>query len=47
VPHGETLDFRHMHGIHAYTDNGHTIACDYFVIYANQAFRDAWRATGM
>jgi hypothetical protein len=39
--------FRHMHGIHAYTDNGHTIACDYFVIYDNKAFTDARKATGM
>ncbi|MDP6617565.1 MAG: hypothetical protein QF790_10410 [Gammaproteobacteria bacterium] len=37
--------FRHMHGIHAYTDTGMTIACDYFVIYNKQAFDEARRAT--
>jgi len=25
----------HMHGIHAYTPDGRTIACDYFVVYDN------------
>jgi hypothetical protein len=39
--------FRHMHGIHAYTNNGMTIACDYFVIYNNKAFVEAREATGV
>jgi hypothetical protein len=39
--------FRHMHGIHAYTGNGMTIACDYFVIYNNKAFTEAREATGV
>jgi len=38
--------FRHMHGIHAYTDNGLTIACDYFVVYDKRAFDAARTATG-
>jgi hypothetical protein len=38
--------FRHMHGIHAYTDTGLTIACDYFVVYDNKAFVAARAATG-
>jgi hypothetical protein len=39
--------FRHMHGIHAYTDTGMTIACDYFVIYNNKVFMEARKATGV
>lgn len=38
--------FRHMHGIHAYTDDGLTIACDYFVIYDKKAFDAVRGATG-
>ncbi len=38
--------FRHMHGIHAYTDNGLTIACDYFVVYDKKTFDAARAATG-
>lgn len=38
--------FEHMHGIHAYTDSGITVACDYFVIYKNKAFVEAREATG-
>ena len=37
--------FRHMHGIHAYTESGLTIACDYFVIYNNKEFVRAREAT--
>ena len=39
--------FRHMHGIHAYTESGLTIACDYFVIYNNKEFMRAREATGV
>ena len=39
--------FDHMHGIHAYTASGLTIACDYFVVYDNHAFVEAREATGM
>jgi len=39
--------FNHMHGIHAYTSDGQTIACDYFVIYNNKAFVEAREATGV
>ncbi len=39
--------FRHMHGIHAYTNDGQTIACDYFVVYDNKAFVEARAATGV
>jgi hypothetical protein len=42
-----TDSFRHMHGIHAYTDSGLTIACDYFVIYNKQTFDSAREATGV
>jgi len=38
--------FEHMHGIHAYTSSGMTIACDYFVVYDNKAFTEARNATG-
>ncbi|HJP05146.1 MAG: hypothetical protein QGH46_05255 [Gammaproteobacteria bacterium] len=39
--------FRHMHGIHAYTDTGITIACDYFVIYNKKTVDEACHATGV
>ena len=39
--------FDHMHGIHAYTASGLTIACDYFVVYDNRAFVEARNATGI
>ena len=39
--------FRHMHGIHAYAENGATIACDYFVIYNNREFMKTREATGV
>jgi hypothetical protein len=39
--------FEHMHGIHAYTTDGQTIACDYFVVYDNRAFVEARAATGV
>jgi hypothetical protein len=39
--------FRHMHGIHAYTADGMTIACDYFVIYNDKVFVEARKATGV
>jgi hypothetical protein len=38
--------FRHMHGIHAYTELGQTIACDYFVVYENHAYTEAQKETG-
>jgi len=38
--------FRHMHGIHAYTDDGLTIACDYFVVYDKKVYDAARAATG-
>ena len=37
--------FDHMHGIHAYTESGLTIACDYFVIYDNKAFTETRNET--
>lgn len=40
-------NFQHMHGIHAYTENGLTIACDYFVVYDNKAFIAAQKETGV
>lgn len=40
-------DFDHMHGIHAYTESGLTIACDYFVIYNNKAFTETRQETGV
>ncbi len=40
-------NFQHMHGIHAYTENGLTIACDYFVVYDNKAFVEARQETGV
>jgi hypothetical protein len=39
--------FDHMHGLHAFSSNGMTIACDYFVIYDNKAFAETLAATGM
>lgn len=39
--------FRHMHGIHAYTETGMVIACDYFVIYNKRVFDEARDATGV
>jgi len=39
--------FESMHGIHAYTSDGATIACDYFVVYDNKAFTEARQATGV
>ncbi|MGI9292699.1 MAG: hypothetical protein ACR2PS_01845 [Pseudomonadales bacterium] len=39
--------FETMHGIHAYTRSGMTIACDYFVVYDNKAFTEARETTGV
>ena len=39
--------FQHMHGIHAYTESGQTIACDYFVVYDNKVFTETRKATGV
>ena len=39
--------FKHMHGIHAYTKDGMTIACDYFVVYEKQVFDAARAETGV
>jgi hypothetical protein len=39
--------FQHLHGIHAYTESGQTIACDYFVVYDNRAFTESRTATGV
>jgi hypothetical protein len=38
--------FEHMHGIHAYTADGLTIACDYFVAYDNRTFVQTRKETG-
>ena len=39
--------FNHMHGIHAYTSSGQTIACDYFVVYDNKVFTDTRNETNV
>lgn len=47
-PHDAVIppDFRHMHGIHAWTDRGQTIACDYFVVYRQERLAATIKATG-
>jgi hypothetical protein len=39
--------FRHMHGIHAYTEKGEIIACDYFVIFDKQKLGAAMQKSGV
>lgn len=39
-------DFQHMHGIHAWTESGQTIACDYFVVYKQERLSATINATG-
>ena len=38
---------KHMHGIHAYTTDGRTIACDYFVVYDNAKLTRAMQDSGV
>jgi len=37
--------FQHMHGIHAYTEKGEVIACDYFVVYQRRQLEAAMQAS--
>lgn len=39
--------FEHMHGIHAYTESGMTIACDYFVVYDNHKLTQTMQDSGV
>jgi len=39
--------FEHMHGIHAYTEKGETIACDYFVVYDNAKLTQTLQDSGV